>query len=1590
MEKDPSLSYNDEVIQQFEREGVEVYSPHRHYDHSHPFLPEKASGDEDPLDLTLAPKAPVLTSTETESVNTLNRACFPSQGLQQPKRKRSDTTEYAAEEPPKKSKIASANSGVAIDAFKASSQISGGKLKRPSPKLISGQAGIPLIRSDPFETGPDPQEKPSLPKQNPTGARRGRPPKITEHSTRSAALPQVCVTDRPGVPATSAEIPSKAGVGRPPSSNNEKGAKRPNTGHQLHSRIEDSGAETSQQPERRQLRSQKLEAAKLGRLDPCPSTHREVSRSPSTDQDGNNLQSQYSSGDGALSKDRSCLRPQSDGSSVEAKHNMPDSYGPKLLQRVLGNNRNESEAFADPQASLLESTTNDDKGGNHTSHGNAADDQEYEYEGEESREHESEEQENDSEENQEIGSQVSEQRDAQNSRTARNNLKPELLGTDDMWKRINDARREVGVSNIRGHKVREVPLLKSERGIKVVDRIKAAVQIFASTDDSQPDVHRKIIRNLTRCVANLSESSCQDKESEVIQDIYAHAVPTMVELLDKAFNARRIQLSDRNNITCIGEIIQLQDALATLCEKARAWTAKPETSRPIIQPTVTINSIVRRMRTVFSKELDDRKRRLKMQAAKANHPPEFDEVTRQRELDEARRRNGRRRQMIIDACLRGCETEWRERPTSRPQIQKPDPLPATARLSTPQHVVEGWSREQDEAFLVEIQKSELRDLPAEEFCLEVLNAPLLQNKLPEHIRERARYFKAAIEANLSPKILMVRSIDTCRIQNLAADMEKGIQPAAAPAKRLAGSTIKPSTPIPTSATKPTMASVSRSTPTGGPAKDPSGYTVRSRPQSTALSSVTPIAAHKSKASLSSAAGSSKGALVMSSGGNRGGENTPLTQNAKSRSISPIKPIPKATVKQSTPRRPSTVKPTVTRSTQRTSNVVLPSPVPNPISTPSTRSSPPPAKTRPGIGPRKSTMSVTIQQRLREMSLVHEMLRAAMAEDGDESDDLKDEYGKQADDSLAALKARLEEAKTLEGSFIAEKPSTNETSSNADQFHTSDAGQPISRLEDHDRSSAAQPLDGLSTTANESTDKAKDVHSGRRSIDTIEGLRADLERSYQAKSSLKHEVQQLEVSKQHLVDRHQKTIDSLEQQIRQHEVKRSEAAEQHSGIVSALRLELQEMANSKDREINHLGAALEGLQTTVQELTEAKEREIDALKDSLAIEHEDVVAKFKSQLDEVRATLAFLHASNTELRQTSDDYKKEIFELNFALDASKAHVARLSEENAEGLKQIQDLYDTNETMHTALKSVEENLKQKSEDAARLYRQLKASEAEYQSTIDKALQIEEELARLHDEFKSSQRLAEDDRSELIRIQSANESLIEQLAEQKPAVTNFQQRVDTLGQELHDKDASLRELQTQLETLRTEHESITKRDDVIISPDVTAKLEELTTQLHKAQAMVEQKATRIRELESASKVIKAELIELKTNRSDGSSNSGSPTRKLDLRSSLWPKKDGSINGTGGESGELVAGEDLSSHVQGQLAGMQARLRQMGDMNEELIERDKKLVRKMDRVLSPSRTQSPKPLALMYRHVKASPDALHGHDQVLFPAYEGEEPSL
>lgn len=615
----------------------------------------------------------------------------------------------------------------------------------------------------------------------------------------------------------------------------------------------------------------------------------------------------------------------------------------------------------------------------------------------------------------------------------------------------------------------------------------------------------------------------------------------------------------------------------------------------------------------------------------------------------------------------------------------------------------------------------------------------------------------------------------------------------------------------------------------------------------------------------------------------------------------------------------------------------------------------------------------------------------MADDGDDDDEVKEQYGKEADERLADLRARLEEARTAEAQSSHEEQPDPETSIQEDHAKLPKATLPKSEAEHPDRSNIQRSteegddvmseatgknpvaedfdLSGISSSdkdeikrlqgANASLEsrlehtqvtlRSKESEISRlseviaarqaetlevrsdaerkahRSHGIIDELRANLEITKQGKASAEHKVQQLEISKQRCLEESHTDREWFEKQLQGHKDAEARAVKAQSLTVSSLRQELQESQCSKDRETTHLQEAIEALQTRIEEFNEAKRGEIDTLKDSLAAEHEDVVTKLqterddavarsKYQLDEVRSTLGSVHAANAELRQASEETEERnrelISGLEIALKKTQAEAAQLSTEKAEALEQIQRLQDAEGTIETALQSTEEDLKRKSEQTLSLLERVEASEGEYQSVSERFRELEEELARVNTQCHLHEQRAADYQSKLDRFrreESANEQAIEQLAERRLVVRSLQQTVDALRQEVHNKD-------TQLDTLRAERDVTAQRTDATTSSNIS-KLEKLADQLRTAQAMNDQKSTRIRELESALKVTTAELVELQTERPNESSDSEVPSRRLSLRLSRWPKTDSSSDGQSSGSYDWAAGENLSSHVQGQV---------------------------------------------------------------------------
>lgn len=279
-------------------------------------------------------------------------------------------------------------------------------------------------------------------------------------------------------------------------------------------------------------------------------------------------------------------------------------------------------------------------------------------------------------------------------------------------------------------------------------------------------------------IRRLSEKTAAPKGSEMIRDIYARAIPAMVFLLQSAL-ASRLYYSDQpcdletlnETVNGLREIVNLQKMAILLCEKATHWKAKPvPTSRPIVRPTTRkIFPCLKDMRKAFSKNLveQDRKRKMKQNAVDySKRPKELAQSSQQSQ--QAQQDTARKNETLHEMIRASREQEDETRRTAKRTFRQIKEDEARARMGS--HQVNGhvesrttWSKTEDIALYFQLEKGyaggltsmftrshqlcnccSLTTLAAEERYLNILNAPLLQNKLPEHIRERALYFKPTL------------------------------------------------------------------------------------------------------------------------------------------------------------------------------------------------------------------------------------------------------------------------------------------------------------------------------------------------------------------------------------------------------------------------------------------------------------------------------------------------------------------------------------------------------------------------------------------------------------------------------------------------------------------------------------------------------------------------------------------------------------------------------------------------------------------------------------------------------------------------------
>lgn len=477
---------------------------------------------------------------------------------------------------------------------------------------------------------------------------------------------------------------------------------------------------------------------------------------------------------------------------------------------------------------------------------------------------------------------------------------------------------------------------------------------------------------------------------------------------------------------------------------------------------------------------------------------------------------------------------------------------------------------------------------------------------------------------------------------------------------------------------------------------------------------------------------------------------------------------------------------------------------------------------------------------------------------------------------------------------------------------------------------------------------------------------------------RHEMQ---IDKDRVLQEQGEVLEALQDEIRQlNESKDRDSADHHAAL-EALHAKIRWLNEYNDRESNNTREALEALQETIIDMNEVKSREIEAIKQTLAEEHEEALSNLrheleatsakpsdevaqhslKSQLEQVRATLGSVHASNTELRQTVDETNSQLDQIRATLGsvhASNTELRHTVDDTQSQLEKAEaDLISTQrsntelrqdldkrkqhheqevsrlkkslEDMSMSLSGLRIETIEAQEQITQLEREKTAAQSALQDRIEWMDRLsEEKLAAAtnlaNDLRQENQRLAEKHYLELEASRTEYETKVEYrlLQSRVEHKAHVEKTVQDLQEDVYKRDVALQTARSTIESLQAEAaQASNERTEAVneelasLRASIKAGVEtnvKLTTQLNQAQKLSEERSMRIRELDSALKVTTAELVELRTDRPNGSTYSGNPVPKSGLRSSRWAKTD--TNGTGESDGTFV-GEESSSHIQGQV---------------------------------------------------------------------------
>ncbi|KAL9099904.1 MAG: hypothetical protein Q9163_004660 [Psora crenata] len=323
----------------------------------------------------------------------------------------------------------------------------------------------------------------------------------------------------------------------------------------------------------------------------------------------------------------------------------------------------------------------------------------------------------------------------------------ELLGQDILWKHVRDAIR----ANSNEKLIDKTIITKRfKKFIKIVREAKQIHANIASQIKNGQEGTDALLGEAKRCldriddqVRDLPQEKPTEEAKQMVQDAYMNAVPHLIDLLRSAMSCRVLKPPKRAySLEGIKEVVRLQGIILRLCMKVRSWRVKPATDRPITRNIIfRVFPYLKHINKAFLLELEVEERREQFQRHKARAAA----IEEQREV--SRNRASEQRESSTERCNRMLENSMaaeRRRVLPRPLLARQDQRYGLGIRQTRNPPMLGpiWTYEEDIALKYELlTNAKASKLPPQERYLEILNHELLQNKLPEHIQERAKYHK---------------------------------------------------------------------------------------------------------------------------------------------------------------------------------------------------------------------------------------------------------------------------------------------------------------------------------------------------------------------------------------------------------------------------------------------------------------------------------------------------------------------------------------------------------------------------------------------------------------------------------------------------------------------------------------------------------------------------------------------------------------------------------------------------------------------------------------------------------------------------------